>query len=88
MTDVNIALKLALDAVDDLYDVALLITGDSDIVPSVAEVKRRFKQKKQVVIGRPLMRRSSDLEKTADSVVVITPAMVKKHLFKVDPFTR
>jgi hypothetical protein len=45
MTDVNIATQLILDAIDDRYDLAILITGDSDIVPAINIVNNRYSPK-------------------------------------------
>ncbi len=42
--DVKLALDLALGAVDDLYDVAILISSDTDILPAVEEAKLRGKK--------------------------------------------
>ena len=39
-TDVNIAVALVEDAVQDAYDTALLISGDSDLRPAIAAVRR------------------------------------------------
>jgi len=58
MTDVNIATMLLTDAIEDKYDVALLISGDSDLVPAIQAVHRFFPQKK-VVAAFPPKRESS-----------------------------
>jgi uncharacterized LabA/DUF88 family protein len=42
--DVKLALDLALGAVDDLYDIAILISSDTDILPAVEEAKSRGKK--------------------------------------------
>ena len=39
-TDVNIALKLFCDAIDDLYDKALIISADSDLIPAIQAVNK------------------------------------------------
>ena len=54
-TDVNLALYLVSAAFKDLYDRALLITGDSDICPAVRFVRAEFPAK-QVRIIAPLGR--------------------------------
>ena len=38
MTDVNIATHLIIDAFQDRYDMAMLISGDSDLVPPIKAV--------------------------------------------------
>lgn len=60
-TDVNIATHLICDAIQDRYDTAILVTGDSDLVPSVQAV-RRLRPDKRVVIAFPPNRYSKELE--------------------------
>jgi len=43
-TDVNIALKILEDAFFDNYDTAIVISWDSDIIPSIATVRRLSKK--------------------------------------------
>ena len=45
MTDVNIATHLITDAFTDKYDTAILISGDSDLVPPIKAVHQYFNQK-------------------------------------------
>jgi uncharacterized LabA/DUF88 family protein len=59
-TDVNIAVNLICDALEERYDTALLITGDSDLVPAV-EAVRRLTPQKRIVIAFPPNRRSDEL---------------------------
>jgi len=41
-SDVNIAVKLITDAMEDLYDSAVLISADSDLTPAVDAIKKYF----------------------------------------------
>ena len=45
MTDVNIATHLFRLAVEDEYDVAVLVSGDTDLVPAIEAVKSTFPHK-------------------------------------------
>lgn len=45
MTDVNIATHLIIDAFQDKYDTAILISGDSDLVPPIKAVHENFSRK-------------------------------------------
>lgn len=45
MTDVNIATHLLTDAFLDIYDTAILISGDSDLVPPIKAVHHLFLQR-------------------------------------------
>lgn len=53
MTDVNIATHLIVDAYQDRYDMAMLISGDSDLVPPIKAVHSLFKQKRVFVSFPP-----------------------------------
>lgn len=53
MTDVNIAVEILIDAYSDKYDTALLVTGDSDLVPPINAVHNFFKQKRVFVAFPP-----------------------------------
>lgn len=53
MTDVNIATHLLTDAYEDLFDTAILISGDSDLVPPIKAVHNRFISKSVSVFFPP-----------------------------------
>lgn len=53
MTDVNIATELLTDAFLDRFDTAILISGDSDLVPPVSMVRKHFPAKKIIVAFPP-----------------------------------
>ena len=80
MTDVNIATEMLADAFDNLYDTALLISGDSDLVPPVTAILRRFPGKR-VVIAFPPCRHSLQLENAAFCKFTIGRASLKKSPF-------
>lgn len=69
-TDVNIAVALIEDAVRDAYDTALLISGDSDLRPAIAAV-RRLRPRKRVVAAFPPQRNSVSLIKAVDGYMRI-----------------
>lgn len=58
-TDVNIACRLLMDALDDRFDTAFVISADSDLVPPVEIVRERFK--KDVLVLFPPHKKSDDL---------------------------
>lgn len=53
MTDVNIATQILIDAYQDKYDMAMLISGDSDLVPPIKSVHDIFKNKRVFVAFPP-----------------------------------
>lgn len=64
-TDVNIAIKLFQTAAIDAWDTAVIISGDSDLIPAIKAVKETFPAKR-VVIAIPIGRRAEELKQAAD----------------------
>ena len=64
MTDVNIATNLLMDAQDDSFDVAFIISGDSDLVPPIKLLRERFPTKDIITVFPP-NRESNELKKNS-----------------------
>ncbi|MCY4283611.1 MAG: NYN domain-containing protein [Gammaproteobacteria bacterium] len=64
MTDVNIAVRLLGDAQDNRFDTAIIISGDSDLVPPISDLRNRY-PKKNVIVAFPPSRTSQQLRKIA-----------------------
>ncbi|MHB8754957.1 MAG: NYN domain-containing protein [Candidatus Acidiferrales bacterium] len=64
-TDVNIALSLFQLAVADRYDRAVIISGDTDLLPAVKAVRSTFPGK-QIGVVIPIGRASEGFKKQAD----------------------
>lgn len=62
-TDVSIAAALIEDAVNDVFDAALLVSADSDLCPAVRSVQRLCPTKR-IFAAFPPHRRSEDLRRT------------------------
>lgn len=75
-TDVNIAVRMLDDAYDDRFDVATLISGDSDLAPPIQSVRSRFPTKR-VVVAFPPRRNSAELRRTANSWFQVSEASVR-----------
>lgn len=89
-TDVNIALRLFEDALDDVFDTALLLSGDSDLVPAVHLIRRRFPTKAVRILTPPGRLPSSELMRAAGGIGhgTIQPLHVERNLLPavvVDP---
>lgn len=69
-TDVNIAAELLNDAYGDAFDVALLVSGDSDLADVVASIPRRFPGK-SVIVAFPPERHSGALGAAAGARLFI-----------------
>lgn len=77
-TDVNIAIKLFQLALQDQYDRAVIVSGDSDLVPAIEAVRQSFIDKKVHLIA-PVGKRGRwaiDLKTAADGHM----QMKEKHL--------
>lgn len=64
-TDVNIAIRLFELAVQDQYDNAIIVSGDTDLIPAVKAVQKTFPAKKIGVVI-PIGRASEDLKMQTD----------------------
>ena len=67
-TDVNIAIHLLRNAQENNYDKAVIISGDSDIIPAAEAVKQVFPQK-QIFLVVPVGRSARELEKIIGSAM-------------------
>jgi len=66
MTDVKIALNIFCDALNNDYDIAYLVSGDSDLSPAIRAVRKYFPEK-LIVVCFPPHRFSKELKKLCDS---------------------
>lgn len=64
-TDVNIAIRLLSDAVEDKYDRAVIVSADSDLTPAILAVRKLFPNK-QVGVMFPIDSNCFDLRNEAD----------------------
>ena len=69
-TDVNIAAELFGDAQDDAFDIAMIISADSDLASIIHSTRRRHRRK-QFLAAFPPGRHSSELRKAARKAFVI-----------------
>jgi uncharacterized LabA/DUF88 family protein len=80
MTDVNIATEMLSDAFADQFDVALLISADSDLVSPVRKVRHLFPDKRVVVVFPPA-RHSHALKSVANVCLHLDRATLVKSVF-------
>ncbi len=79
MTDVNIAVEMLTDAMQNKFDLAVLVSGDSDLVNLVYRVKELFNKK--VIIVFPPKRKPRTLREAANMIVDIDAKLLSKSLF-------
>lgn len=80
MTDVNIAVEMLSDAYQDLFDVALLISADSDLSAPIRAIGSLF-ENKRVVVAFPPQRLSVQLQGLANAYLPIGRANIAKSVF-------
>jgi len=80
MTDVNIAVEMLADAYEGLFDVALLMSADSDLTAPLLAIKRLFPEKR-VIVAFPPNRHSFELEKQAHASLTVGRANLAKSVF-------
>lgn len=85
-TDTNIATEIVSDAYLDSWDLAYLISGDSDLVPPVRLVKARFPLKKVIIVSPP-SRSSRELISIFGSHLWLNEDRLRKHQFPEEVVT-
>ena len=83
MTDVNIATQLLIDAYQDKYDMAMLISGDSDLVPPIRAIHDHFNTKR-VFVAFPPKRHSSAIALQAKGSMSIGRKKLIDHQFDME----
>jgi uncharacterized LabA/DUF88 family protein len=84
-TDVAISIKLLELCILDQCDVAVIITGDTDVAPAIRSVLRLFSDKR-IVVGFPYRRHNAELKLLAHQAFDIKKERYQQYQFP-DPFT-
>lgn len=79
-TDVHIAIKLFEEAMNDNFDTAVIISGDSDLIPSIQTTKSLF-PKKEFGIVIPYNRPAEELKNIAHFHMKMRQDHLEKSLF-------
>jgi len=79
MTDVNIATQMLTDAYESRFDVAMVISGDSDLAPPIECIRKRFPEKR-VLVAFPPNRSSAQLKQIAHGWWFIGEDKLRKNL--------
>ena len=83
-TDVSIAVSV-LESLATDTDIAVIVSGDTDLLPSVHVAKRLFPAK-QILFAFPYKRKNDQIQKTCPGSFRITPKRYATHQFP-NPFT-
>lgn len=83
MTDVNIATQMIIDAYKDNYDMAMLISGDSDLVPPMKAIHENFNNKR-VFVAFPPKRHNSSVSLAAKGSLIIGRKKLVDSQFPVE----
>jgi uncharacterized LabA/DUF88 family protein len=79
-TDVNIALQIVCDGISDLYDRAVIISGDTNLIPVIVAVHRNASDK-EIGVMFPLRRFNNSLEKAADFAITMREKVLQRCQF-------
>jgi len=78
--DVGIAVQALSDAYDGHTDILFFLTADSDQVPTLRSIKRRFPEKKVFLVAPPhRLSHARELGSHADSVFQLTAGRLAQH---------
>ncbi|WP_172977995.1 NYN domain-containing protein [Roseovarius sp. THAF27] len=80
-TDINLALSLYNGAIDDIYDVAFLITADTDQAATLKMVRRRFADKQLIAVYPPGRQVSKHLRDLTDKQIRLKEQHIDECLF-------
>ncbi len=86
-TDVNIAIALLADAVRDSFDMAVVVSADSDLCPAVRETKALFPEKR-IVAAFPPSRHSAELKRVVDGFMFIGDDKIRRAQLPHEVATR
>ena len=75
-TDVNMAVRILEDAYEDRFDLAIVVSADSDLVAPIEAVHRRFPDKR-VMVAFPPRRRSAQLRRAADAAYHLSGPIIR-----------
>jgi uncharacterized LabA/DUF88 family protein len=78
---VNIALKMLDLAYQDTYDKAILISGDTDLIPAIKMIRWRWPQK-QIIAVLPIGRRKNgmDMRHACNSEIKMNESHLQRSL--------
>lgn len=80
LTDVNLATHMLVDAYKDQYDTAVLVSGDSDLVPPVRSVHENFSNKRVFIVFPP-RRHNVSMSAVARGTMIIGRKKLNDHQF-------
>jgi uncharacterized LabA/DUF88 family protein len=78
-TDVNIATEFLVDAFQDKFDTAILVTADADLTAPIVAIRKLF-PKKSVIVAFPPKRHSYELRNVASGVYHIGEDKFNRNL--------
>jgi len=79
-SDVNLAIELLADAMQDMFDIAFIVTGDSDQAPLLRKIRMLFPEKSAVILFPP-NRVSKELKNLGFPSFVIGRRNISKSQF-------
>jgi len=81
--DVKIATDLIIGALDNKYDTAILVSSDTDLIPAIDIVRKRFKKRVEYV-GFSIVDETAQQDDSKSSIGMITKSDIQRILVKSD----
>ena len=78
-SDVNLATQMLVDACDNAFDCAAVVSNDSDLLAPISQVRKKFKKKVSLICFRD--KPSKDLNGHVDFYRYLNPPMLSGALF-------
>ncbi len=78
-SDVNLATQLLLDAFDDKFECAVIVSNDSDLIAPIRQVRHRFGKRIGILTGHAYP--SKELQKEADFLKRVREGVLNESLF-------
>lgn len=82
--DVKLAVDMIIGAMDDRYDSAILISSDTDLIPAVDIITRRFKKKVEYIGFSIVVDENNQNKNTKPSQGLISKTSLQRILVKSD----
>lgn len=82
-TDVHLAVQMFEDAMDDKFDIAYLMSADSDMIPSINKIKNRFPEKQIIlVIPKNKANKAFGVAAACHNTFYLSEGRIKRSLFE------
>lgn len=81
-TDVYLALQMFEDAMDNKFDVAYIMSADSDMIPAIKKIRERFPEKQIIAtVPKHQAKNAYGVISACNNVLRLSKGRIKRSLF-------